>query len=78
MAKETKPVANKEQTFDALDIRVGKILEILEEPSAPKLSYRIKVDFGKFGVRTSIGRFTQHSIEELLGQLVVFPKSSLH
>lgn len=30
----------------------------------------MKIDFGKFGIKTSIGRFTQHSIEEMKGQLV--------
>jgi tRNA-binding protein len=29
------------------------------------------VDFGKFGVKTSVGRFTQHTIEDISGKLVV-------
>ncbi len=31
----------------------------------------MKVDFGKFGIRTSIGRFTQHATEEIKGKLVL-------
>lgn len=71
MAKECKPIVDKEETFDRLEIRVGRVLEVEEEPSAPKRSYRMKVDFGKFGIRTSVGRFTQHPPEELKDQLVI-------
>lgn len=71
MAKETKPVVNKEETFDLLEIRVGRVVEVEQEPSSPIPSFRMKVDFGKFGTRTSIGRFTQHDAEELKDRLVL-------
>ena len=71
MAKEIKPVVEKEKTFDLLDIRVGRIIEIEEEPSSLKKSYRLKVDFGKYGIRTSVGRFTQHNVDELKNKLVL-------
>ena len=29
------------------------------------------IDFGKFGKRTSVGRFTKHSIEEIKGKKVL-------
>lgn len=47
------------------------MIGVEEEPSAPKKAYRLKVDFGRFGVRTSVGRFTQHSKEEILNKLVM-------
>jgi len=38
------------------------------ESTAPKKAYKITIDFGKFGKRVSIGRFTQHAIEEIKGK----------
>ena len=71
MARETKPIVKKEETFDLLEIRVGKIISAEIEPAAAKKSYKLTVDFGKFGTKISAGRFTQHSVEELKGQLVL-------
>jgi tRNA-binding protein len=68
---EEKPIVSKEETFDKLEIRLGRVISVEEEPAAPKKSYRLKVDFGKFGIKTSIGRFTQHSPEEIKGKLVL-------
>jgi tRNA-binding protein len=31
----------------------------------------MKVDFGKFGIRTSVGRFTQHAPDDLKDKLVL-------
>lgn len=71
MSRETLPVVGKEEIFDKLEIRVGRILEVELEPSAPKPSYRMVIDFGKFGRRVSVGRFTHHPIEEVRGRLVL-------
>jgi len=71
MSREMKPVVSKEDVFDKLEIRVGKVIEVQLEPSAPKPSYRMLIDFGKFGKRVSVGRFTQHPIEEVKGRLVL-------
>lgn len=71
MSNEIKPVVSKEDTFDKLEIRLGQIVDIQPEPSAPKAAYRLTVDFGKFGRRVSVGRFTKHAIEELKGQKVL-------
>lgn len=70
MADE-KPIVSKEETFDKLEIRLGRVISVEEEPSAPKKAYRLKIDFGKFGIKTSVGRFTQHSHDELLNKLVL-------
>lgn len=71
MTTEAKAIVAKETTFDLLEIRVGKIIDVQEEPSAPKKAYLLKVDFGKFGIKTSIGRFTHHSKAEILNKLVL-------
>ena len=61
MSDDTKAMVSKEETFDRLDIRLGQVIDVQVEPSAPKRAYRLTVDFGKFGKRTSIGRFTGQS-----------------
>lgn len=71
MSEETKPSVLKEETFDKLEIRLGRILSIDLAMDAPKPAYIIKADFGKFGIRTSVGRFTKHTSEELKGKLIL-------
>ena len=68
---EEKPTVSKEETFDRLEIRIGKIISIEPASDSTKASYVIKADFGKFGIRTSVGRFTQHSPEELKNKLIL-------
>ena len=71
MATEIKPVVSMEDTFDRLDIRVGRIVSVEEIRGVVKPSYLIKADFGKFGIKTSVGRFTRHSAEELIGKQIL-------
>jgi tRNA-binding protein len=71
MATQIKPTADKASTFDKLDIRVGRVTSVEIEPDAPKKSYRIKVDFGKFGVKQTVARLTSHTPEELAEKIVV-------
>lgn len=71
MPSKSKPNVSKEETFDQLEIRLGRIVSAELEPSAPKKAYKLEVDFGKFGKKISVGRFTQHSSEELKGKLVL-------
>lgn len=70
MTKE-KEMVSKEETFDKLEIRLGRVISVEEEPSAPKKAYKLKIDFGKFGIKTSVGRFTQHTPEEIKGKLIL-------
>lgn len=71
MPQEIKPIVDKEEVFDKLEIRVGRVIEVEFESSAPKPSYKMVIDFGKFGKRVSIGRFTKHPVEEVKGRLVL-------
>lgn len=68
---EEKGIVSKEETFDLLEIRIGRVMSVEEEPSAPKKAYKMKIDFGKFGIKTSVGRFTGHTPEEIKGKLVL-------
>ena len=61
MATEKKDIVSKEETFDRLEIRLGRIVSVELCPSAPKPAYKITADFGKFGLRTTVGRFTKHA-----------------
>lgn len=68
---EEKGIVLKEETFDQLEIRLGRVISVEEEPSAPKKAYKMKIDFGKFGMKTSVGRFTQHQPQDVKGKLVL-------
>jgi tRNA-binding protein len=71
MAKPIKPVVEYEQTFTHLDIRVGRVVEVELETTTHKPTYKMVIDFGKYGKRTSYGRFTCHPIEEVKDRLVL-------
>lgn len=71
MAKETKPIVSITETFDKLDIRIGRIVDVALETSTHKPTYKMTVDFGKFGKRTAYGRFTKHPVEDVKDRLVL-------
>ena len=59
--------------FNQLDIRVGKIIEVLDFPEARKPSYKLTIDFGEgVGVKHSSAQLVKHYLkEELIGKLVL-------
>lgn len=71
MAKNVKAIVSYEDSFEKLDIRVGRVLEVELETGTHKPTYKMEVDFGKFGTRISYGRFTSHPLEEVQGRLVL-------
>ena len=71
MAAELKPEVGYEESFGLLDIRLGRIVEAEPCAETPKPTYRMVIDFGKYGRRTSYGRFTSHPLDEVLGRLVL-------
>jgi len=71
MPKETKPVISYEDSFAKLDIRVGRVISVAPEAETHKPTYKMIIDFGKFGKRISYGRFTQHPAEEVKDRLVL-------
>jgi export-related chaperone CsaA len=58
--------------FGAIDLRVGKILEVEDLEAARKPMYRAKVDLGELGIKNiAMGLKAYYSKEELIGKYVV-------
>jgi tRNA-binding protein len=68
---ELKPIVAFEESFEKLDIRVGRVTHAELETQTPTPTYKMLIDFGKFGTRVSYGRFTQHPVNEVVGRLVL-------
>lgn len=71
MAKDVKPTVSFEDSFEKLDIRVGRVIAVELETGTHKPTYKMTIDFGKYGKRISYGRFTQHPVEEVKDRLVL-------
>jgi len=68
--------------FEKVELRVGTILEAFEFPEARRPAYKVKVDFGEFGIKMSSAQITKHyTSEELPGKQIVavvnFPKKQI-
>lgn len=58
--------------FAKVDIRVGRIVEAADFPQARKPAYRLKIDFGELGVKSSSAQITKYyGREELVGRQVL-------
>jgi tRNA-binding protein len=59
-------------TFAQLDIRVGRIIEVDDIPTARKPLYRFRIDFGPLGTKQCAGGIkAYYTKEQLLGKQVV-------
>lgn len=58
--------------FAKVDIRVGRIVAVEDFPQARKPAYRLRIDFGALGSKSSSAQITKHySKADLLGKLVL-------
>jgi tRNA-binding protein len=62
-------------TFDefmAVDMRVGRVVEVEDFPEARKPAWKLRIDFGEeIGVKRSSAQIKNYEREELVGRLVV-------
>jgi tRNA-binding protein len=58
-------------SFERLDIRIGRILEVQPFPRARNPSYKVKVDVGAGRPMWSSAQISHYRPEELVGSLVV-------
>jgi tRNA-binding protein len=58
--------------FQAVDMRVGRVLSVDEFPEARVPAWKLRIDFGpEIGVKRSSAQITHYAREELLDTLVV-------
>jgi tRNA-binding protein len=58
--------------FLAVDMRVGRVIEVEDFPQARKPAWKLTIDFGpEIGVKRSSAQVTNYGREELDGRLVV-------
>jgi tRNA-binding protein len=63
---------NPLEAFETLDLRVGRIRRAEPNARARKPSYKLWIDFGPLGEKTSSAQLTAHYRgEELVGRLVI-------
>jgi tRNA-binding protein len=68
--------------FEKVELRAGTILEAHDFPKAKKPAFKLKIDFGEFGIKWSSAQITKHYTKEgLVGRQVVavinFPKKQI-
>jgi len=68
--------------FEQVELRAGTILEVFDFPEARKPAFKVKVDFGPYGVRMSSAQITKHYTKaSLVGRQIIavtnFPKKQI-
>ena len=58
--------------FEKVEMRTGTIIEVDDFPQAHNSSYKLRIDFGEFGVKKSSAQITDlYSKESLLGKQII-------
>ena len=68
--------------FTKVELRVGRIISAEPFPEARKPAYKVKVDFGEFGIKMSSAQITKHyTLSDLIGRQIIgvinFPKKQI-
>ena len=68
--------------FEKVELRIGTIIEAFEFPEARRPAYKLRVDFGELGIKTSSAQITKHyTLSELIGKQIIgvvnFPKKQI-
>jgi tRNA-binding protein len=65
-------VTDPVQAFNTLDLRVGRVVRAEPNERARKPSYKLWIDFGQLGEKTSSAQLRSlYRAEELVGRLVI-------
>jgi len=60
------------EAFETLDLRVGRVLRVEVNERARKPAYKLWIDFGPLGEKTSSAQLrARYSAEQLVGRLVI-------
>jgi tRNA-binding protein len=63
---------NPLEAFETLDLRVGRILQAEPNERARKPAYKLWIDFGPLGEKTSSAQLRAlYTVEQLVGRLVI-------
>ena len=57
--------------FAKVDIRVGRIVQVDDFPKARKPAFKLRIDFGELGVKTSSAQISTHYRKDELQQRLV-------
>ncbi len=58
--------------FEKVEMRIGTVLEVDDFPKAKKPSYKLKIDFGKLGIKKTSAQITKlYKKEDLLNKQVI-------
>jgi tRNA-binding protein len=68
--------------FEQVELRIGTILEATAFPEARKPAFKVRVDFGEFGIKWSSAQITKHyTLDQLPGRQIIgvinFPKKQI-
>lgn len=71
MSEEPSSASATYDDFAKIDLRVGRVLEVLPFPKARNPSLKVKLDLGALGEKWSSAQITNYPPDELIGSLVV-------
>lgn len=60
------------EDFQKIEMRVGTIIEVKDFPEVKNPSYKLKIDFGKYGIKKSSAQITKlYKKEDLLNKQII-------
>lgn len=60
------------EDFQRVEIRIGRVIDVQDFPEARNPSYKLRIDFGPFGIKRSSAAVSRwYRKEEMLGRSVV-------
>jgi tRNA-binding protein len=60
------------EDFAKVDVRVGRIVQVDDFPKPKKPAYKLRIDFGELGIKTSSAQITKYYDKgDLVGKLVL-------